>query len=467
MTIFPYKRKQNKILEATTSASRYPQKGRTPYNGYYVKPKTFATHPFTIDFLQQGFPDYEIIGATPYTEDPIYPFSFNSDISFTPIQSSFCEQMMKLSDNRIFCNLQTGYGKTFIMLYMISQIRKKSIVICYSTTVLNQWIKSLKNHTNFKMDRVMLITGSPKLHKISTGEIDISGIDIFLCTPTLIGSYADKYGWDAVAELFEKMHLGVKVYDEAHRNIKMLTIIDAFTNVKRNFYLSADYSQSNPEKRKLFFQTFFDVPIIRVDKKIEKSMRYIDAMVVNFNSKPRELDESQVNRPNYGFSNFEYMKYEFGKPDIVNALKAVLNSIINKNDEGKKILIATSMIEHVEYLYNSLKDEYAFYKPAKLYSELDPSEKQFALGQSNMIIATIGSFGPGIDVHGIRYVIAMDQFDNITDNQLAGRARPDNGKRAFYIMMNDAGFSYCIRKIERRLGYLSKTKLNGIFYVEI
>lgn len=190
------------------------------------------------------------------------------------------------------------------------------------------------------MDRVMLITGSPKLHKISTGEIDISGIDIFLCTPTLIGSYADKYGWDAVAELFEKMHLGVKVYDEAHRNIKMLTIIDAFTNVKRNFYLSADYSQSNPEKRKLFFQTFFDVPIIRVDKKIEKSMRYIDAMVVNFNSKPRELDEFQVNRPNYGFSNFEYMKYEFGKPDIVNALKAVLNSIINKNDEGKKILIA-------------------------------------------------------------------------------------------------------------------------------
>ena len=90
-----------------------------------------------------------------------------------------------------------------------------------------------------------------------------------------------------------------------------------------------------------------------------------------------------------------------------------------------------------------------------------------AAGPISLIIATIGSFGPGVDVKGIRYVISLDQFDYITDNQLSGRARPDHGKPAFYIMLNDSGFDYCNGKIRRRLGYLSKNKLSKISQVNI
>ena len=467
LTIYPYKKGMNKVLESITSISRYPRKGREPYTGYYIKPKTFACRPMSLEILQNGFPNYEIVSATKYQEDWIRPFEFNSDIEFTPIQLSFIEQMMKLSNNRIFCNLQTGFGKTFIMLYMIAQIRKKAIVFCYSTTVLKQWISSLKQHTNFQMNRLMLIQTSSMLHKIATGEIDISEIDIFLCTPILIGSYASQYGWNHVSELFEYMHIGTKVFDEAHRNIKMMTLIDAFTNVKRNYYLSADYSQSNPEKSKQYFQYFFDAPIIQVSKNIEKEMRYITALVINFNSHPSELEKMQVLRPHYGFSNYEYMKYQFDRSYLLNALNQVLLSIVQNNESGKKILIATSMIDHVIKIYNKLKDIYPTYKPAPFYSELSDNEKEFAKKESSLIIATIGSFGPGVDVKGIQYVIALDSFDYITDNQLSGRARPDHGKPAFYIMMNDTGFEYCNLKIRRRLGYLSKNKLNKISYIDI
>lgn len=467
LTIYPYKKGMNRPLESMTSISKYPRKGRSPYTGYYIKPKTFACRPLNLEILQNGFPKYEIVAATPYREDCIRPFSFNPDIEFTPIQLSFIEQMMRLSNNRVFCNLQTGFGKTFIMLYMIAQIRKKTIIFCYSTTVLKQWLRSLKQHTNFQMERAMLLQSSSSLHKIATGETDISEIDIFLCTPVLVGSYASQYGWSSVSELFETMHLGTKVFDEAHRNVKMMTLIDAFTNVKRNYYLSADYSQSNPEKSKQYFQYFFDAPIIQVAKDIERDMRYITALVVTFHSHPTDLEQMQVLRPNYGFSNFEYMKYQFNHSHLLNALDQVLLSVVQSNESGKKILIATSMIEHVEFLYEHLKPMYPTYHPTPFYSELSEEEKEYAKKESSMIIATIGSFGPGVDVKGIQYVIALDQFDYITDNQLSGRARPDHGKPAFYIMLNDSGFDYCNGKIRRRLGYLSKNKLNQISYVDI
>lgn len=469
MTIYPYKRKQCNLLEKLTSISRYPKKGRIPYNGFFVKPKMFACRLFTLDFLYSLFPDYEIISATPYKEDIIYPFAFHDNIEFSDVQKSFCGQMMKLHNNRIFCNLQTGYGKTFIMIYMISQIQRKTIVLCYKTDVLKQWVNSLNNHTTFDKNRSMIITSSQTLYNIENGDLDVSNIDIFLCTPTLIGSFADKYGWPKISSLFEKMHIGVKIYDEAHRNIKILTLLDAFTNVKRNFYLSADYSQSNPEKTKLFFQTFFDAQVVSVNSDVEKSMRYINALVVYFNSNPSELDQMSICNPNFGFNNFEYMKYEFSKEKLLQTLVVVLNTIVKSNYDGKRILIVTSMIEHVLAVHDYIKNLYPTYKPSPLYSELSDYEKEFALGQSDMIIATAGSFGPGIDVKGIKYVIALDQFDIITDNQLSGRARPDtNGinNEAFYIMLSDTGFDYCNKKIGRRIGYLAKHKLNKITYVK-
>ena len=467
ITIFPYKKGSNHSLEKMTSISRFPRKGRDAYTGYFVKPKTFACRPMSLEVLQNGFPKYEIISASPYREDWIRPFSFSDDIEFTPIQLSFIEQMMRLTSNRVFCNLQTGFGKTFIMLYMISQIRKKTIVFCYSTTVLEQWMLSLKNHTNFIMSRSLLIQSSSSLCKIISGELNISEIDIFFCTPVLIGRYASQYGWSKVSELFEKMHIGTKVFDEAHRNIKMMTLIDSFTNVKRNYYLSADYSQSNPEKSKQYFQYFFDAPIIQVSKDVEFEMRYINALLVNFHSHPTELEKMQVLRPKYGFSNFEYMKYQFTKTFLIDTLDQVIHSIVQNNGSGKKILIATSMIDHVVKIYNHLKNIYPTYNPAPFYSELSDDEKEYAKKESSMIIATIGSFGPGVDVKGIQYVIALDQFDYITDNQLSGRARPDHGKPAFYIILNDSGFEYCNEKIRRRLGYLSRNKLNKISKVEI
>lgn len=466
LTIYPYKRGQCKSLENITSVSKYPR-GREPFNGYYVKPKTFACRPFDRGMLEEMLPSYEIIGSVRYKDHPIRPFVFHSNIELSDIQSSFCEQMMGMSNNRIFCKLQTGYGKTFIMIYMISQILMRTIIICYSTTVLNQWKRSLENHTSFDPKRLMILSSSHTLRKIAIGEKDVSDIDIFLCTPTLIGSYASQYGWGSVSDLFEKLQIGIKVYDEAHRNLKAMTLIDAFTNVQRNFYLSAEYYQSNTAKSKLFFQSFYDAPIVEVSKDVEKGMRYINAIVVNFNSNPSELVEMQVIRENYGFSNFEYMKYQFANGKILDVLASLLLSIVDNNSDGKKILIATGMIEHVQIIYEFLKDRYPSYHPAMLYSELSDEEKEYAKTKSDMIIATIGSFGPGVDIKNIRYVIAMDQFDFITDSQLSGRARPDNGSKAFYMMLNDVGFDYCVKKIRKRVNYLAKTKLDHIFYTSI
>ena len=83
------------------------------------------------------------------------------------------------------------------------------------------------------------------------------------------------------------------------------------------------------------------------------------------------------------------------------------------------------------------------------------------------LVATYSSFSVGVDVKGIQFVISLDQIDPITDNQAAGRARPIEGRKAFYFLCSDYGFERCIKSRKKRISYLKTTKASGFYNVWI
>lgn len=441
---------------------------RIPFSGHFInKSKTYAMYHDNTYFLHDLLPDYQIKyeAAWPTYNYPAIPFKVHDSVEFTDLQIKTINQATMCGSDRVFINLQTGRGKTLVTIELIGHQKKKAIIFCYSTKVLDQWGETLKEFTDIDPKRILRVHSLSMVLSIANGTTDVSNYDIFLMTPMLATMFAEKYDWETFAEFIKNLHVGIKVYDEAHRNIRTMILIDAFTSIEKTYYLSADFAQATNEKEKLFYRIFWDVPVINpvVD---DIDLDYVNVCCVDYNSQPSTNEIINVHTKR-GFSNFNYMRYEYSKEYIFNALDAIIDAITKHNVECYKILILTSMIEHVDLLYDYLKKYENDYSIGKYYGPMNDKEKQNNLIYSEMLISTYSSFGVGVDARNIQYVISMDQVDRITDNQAAGRARPIKGRKAYYFMINDMGFDHCVKASKKRISYLKSSKANSVFMMHL
>ena len=151
-----------------------------------------------------------------------------------------------------FVHLQTAYGKTLLSVYLASVFNYKTMIMCFSVEILSQWIKTITKKTTFQSDKILLIDSSKILQGILDNTFDYKKYDIFLCTPKILTSFCNKKGYSELNKIFSKIGIGLKIFDEAHRNMANLIKINASTNVRYTLYLSADFGQADPELEKYF-----------------------------------------------------------------------------------------------------------------------------------------------------------------------------------------------------------------------
>lgn len=458
--------KQHRDILFETGYFDHSSRKHVHYIGYPIKgERAFGMYRMNLSQLQIMLPEYRV-ELVPYIEAwGIQPFDLNPDITLRPIQVETINQVQNSNSDRWFINLQTGQGKTITAIKLISNIGQKAMILCYSTDILNQWKDVFEDKTNIDPKRILRIDSSDKINKILSGVISPSDYDIYFMTNALVEYYAKHNGWNRITELFITLRIGVKVFDEAHRTLKTMILIDAHTSVKNNFYLGADFSQSNSVKEKLFMRIFWDTPVINPAEEVEE-LKYVVVMEVQYNSHPSHRDEMGI-YTHMGFSNFNYMKYQFGKPQIFLAIDSTIAGIIRNRGTDYKILILTSMKEHVDTLWKYLQEKYPDLYVGRYHGDVSESEKVETLEKAHIIVSTYSSFSVGRDVKGIQYVISLDQIDRITDNQSAGRAREIPGKKAFYFMLTDTGFKRCIESAKKRMAYLKKCKAIGFFTTNV
>ena len=464
--ITPWKRGQTCLyLENCNSIYDPVYHRKVPVTGFQKK-KTYYTYRYNLEKLQVMLPDYRFEPDLPVYAWEAHPFKFHDDIEFTMLQQSAISQASAAGVPRIFINLQTGRGKTFVGIELISKSHCKALIMCYSAAVLTQWVNSFIDHTDIDPKRILLMRGYRSLDDILSGDINVKDYDIFLMTPSLCLSYSKRYSWEQLGQVVSAMHIGVKIYDEAHRNISTMVMLDANTNIERTYYLSADFNQSNLEKAQKYFAMFWDVPIINPENDMEIDLSYVIVTCLDYNSHPEDRDQVAVITKR-GFNNFNYMRYQFEKGVIFEVMDTAVSQIIPFMNKFR-LLILTSLSEHMPLIVNHLKSLYddQFYIGG-FHGDMEKEEKQDTLEHAQIIVATYSSFSVGVDVKGIQFVISLDQIDPITDNQAAGRARPIEGRKAFYFLCSDYGFERCIKSRKKRISYLKTTKASGFYNVWI
>lgn len=475
--ITPYHKRQNPYLERITSVYQAMPKRKfgkySPVTGYLLESDkeepSFVTHRHDPIFLQDQFPDYQIV-TIPHTPYRMLqkPISIDSDVTPREVQYEMIQDVLvHQGESQWFIHLSQGLGKTLLSVFLIAHFNIRSIIMCYDTKVLRQWERTILEKTDVGSERLLSIDSSKLLYQIVIGDFPAWEYDIFMCTPGLLRSFGTRYGWHLLSPLMERMGIGFKIFDEAHRNIGNMIKINAVTSVAKTLYLSGDFAQSNKQKEQLYFRMFHQVPILRPENEIMNTLRFTQAIVIKYDSKPTELDRASV-YSRRGFSYYDYMKYQITTDEWFQTLDLIMDQIITTNVDKRKILILVNMIEHVDLVFHHICEKHeATYVCGRFHSQVPEEERERCIREANLIVSTYQSFSVGIDIASIKYVISGSVCTKVDDNQASGRPRPmADGSDAFYFMMCDMGFPYVKDKLAERLNYLKSTKIKGIAVVD-
>ena len=429
-----------------------------PFNGT----NCYATYNRDYDFLKRCLPNYEIVIADHNKSKAMKQrISLVNIESFKPAQS----EMITLIDNSLktkssnawFVNLQTDSGKTVLAVYYATRFNLKTIILCFSDTVLLQWESTFKNRTTIDPNRMVRLNGAI-IDGILGGLIDPDEYDVYIATPTLLDRFAtDRRDYIKILDFFNRAGIGFLVFDEAHHHTSSIVRLLSVVNPKYQMYLSADFSQGNFEKEDQFRKVFHNIPVLKPTTELARTMKHTKVMVVEFNTYPTAIEkEAPFNR--YGFDANLYMSYEFSKGVIQKLIFHLIHTCMSI-DKNYRMLILFTNVKHVEEMYSIIKMNYPQYKVGKFHGEMKKEDKLWSKDQADIIIATYTSFSTGLDTHDIKYVVSCNQCNKVQDNQAAGRSRPlPDGTDGVYFMLIDVGFSYSRSKLKTRLFYLSETK---------
>lgn len=481
MQFIPYKPKFLKRILNARSIYISACHQMDPVTAYVMKDgingKRLVTYHCHSDWLAKECPDYEITNMPKnHVEKLGHSFRLNDDIMPNEVQTMTVDAVLNNHLKTAFFNIPTGEGKTLMAIYLTSLLGVKAWMTCYRTIVLDQWVKTLQEKTTFDPKRSLILRDSKTLLKMACGDFPYENYDFYLSTPKLLIGFAERYGLDLLNDVMDLCGIGVKYYDEAHRNVGNMVKINGLTNVERTYYLSADFNQSSEEKAKLYFKMFGRVPVIRPDGEYVIKKRYTVGIMVKYNTHPSLVQEEGCFRE-YGFDAFAYMNYQVQHSEFWRVLSEVMVSIRNTNlslKKGYRTLIMCNLIAHVDLiletlrpLVNSLYEGHEIPKMGRYHSKMEEEERRDTYENADIIVSTYQSMSVGVDMPMIRYVVNLSPLSIIDDNQAAGRARAlCDGMDVYYFMFLDEGFRYITKNLPKRTDYLMQQKLKTLTSIQ-
>lgn len=465
--ITPYLRGQCKPLENMCSRYDSVYHKHIFTTGFYAEDEgIFLTHSLTTSFIKQHFPNYKIThkSATLYKFDSV---DCKAGIVLRENQKNVMFKLENCDSEEIFLNVPTAVGKTFMGTIYATFLQTKTLVMCKSVTILDQWEEAIDTITVGGSKRVYRVKGSDDLIKLIDGRVNPYNYDFFLMTPAVVTSFAKRQSWEEFGRIIEAARISLNIVDEAHLNIGASVRLNASTCVYKTLYLSADDTRGSTDAKNAFNSVFYNTVFIRMDEDELQQLKHIIAVFVTFNSKPDAGEIQQIQGGPYNWSHLEYSKYEFRKQITQAKTIFIINEILEAT-KGKpyyKILILLQTIDQIESLGDELADIYKDKLTVGKFHSKMTKEDKIEARKCGVIVSTYGSFSVGVNEVNpeIRYVISTVPVDEVTTNQAGGRCRPIEGKYSWLYMLYDTGFGYCENKIRRVASYLTRSKIKDIY----
>ena len=335
-------------------------------------------------------------------------------------------------------NLSTGKGKTYCSIATIAFYQIKSVIITGSNSLLTQWEQNIVEYTNLNSSDIFRINGSDICNMILNGSSNkAENASIFLCSHGTLRSFGDRYGWDKVGELFKKLGIGMKFYDECHTNYDNMLMIDFFTNIFKTFYVTATPGRSDWKENHIFQISLKNVP--NIDLFDENKDPHTSYIALKWNSNPTAMDISRCKSSMYGLDRNKYMEYLTKKPEFYELLRVIMDLVIKC--KGRALLYIGTNDGILRVYYWICQNYPEFIGDIGIFTSLVSKEDKMKEKKKRLLLSTTKSAGLGEHIEGLKLTVVLAEpfKSDIVFRQTLGRTRDPN---TIYIETVDLGFKY-------------------------
>lgn len=339
---------------------------------------------------------------------------------------------------QICVNLNTGAGKTYVTIACSTYLGVRSMMITSSNGWIDQWAERILEYTDTAPSEIYKLIGINSIAMIIRDKVKIKNIKYILASHMTIKSYGDKYGWEKVGELFKKLRIGIKIYDEAHLDFSNICNIDFATNTYKTIYLTATPARSNTEEDKIYQASFETCPKIDLfNKETDPRTHYI---ALKYNSNPTQKDINKCNNKwKKMFDVNAYCKYIIHNPRFYDMFRIILEEIFIRGKALIYVGLNEAVLELKKWIINNypwLENEIGIYT-----SIINPKDKEEEL-KKTIILTTTRSAGAALDIHGLKVTVVLCEIfkSKVLARQSLGRTR-DYG--TWYIELVDVGIEAC------------------------
>lgn len=359
-------------------------------------------------------------------------------------------------------NIDTGDGKTFGTVTAILKMKIKAIIITHQEKLKSQWISTFSDMTSFPIENLCNISGTGVIDDIMKGKINA---EIYCVNHQTIAAYAREHGWTSIRKFFQKIKVGIKVFDEAHKFFENIFMIDNFSNTYKTIYLTATFGRSDAKEKSIYNKAFSSLARFGEETiNYEEKRKHIIFVVVYYKSKPAYGILPTV-KNKFGFSSYKYIDYALSEES--NSLRKVLYQILEKtkNIEGKTLILSPKT-ESVDIIAKNVED-YTGKEVGIIHSKNGVSNNEESKTK-DIISSTIKSVGEGVDIKGLRILIDLEPVTSkLLADQVRGRLREyseDDDTYLFYPV--DTTINECYECLRRILPVMKK-KCKEIIYLKM
>ena len=335
-------------------------------------------------------------------------------------------------------SLKCGGGKTVLALYIISLLKKKTIVVVHKDFLMTQW-----------RDRIQQFLPDARIGKIQQNTIDIENKDIVL---SMVQSLSQKEYDKNVFSSF-----GLAIFDECH-HLGAEVFSRSMSKVASKYMLGLSATPDRKDGLRKVFEWFIG-PMVFSSKK-DKNKDYIETRIYEY-----------MNDNDKHYSKLETIRTKRGPqpcmPRMINNISncndrnLFINKIIhNEYNNGRKILILSDRREYLnitqKWCNENIKDNIA----GQYVGGMKPSELRDSQ-EKDIILGTFSMASEGMDIPKLNTIILASPKSDVI--QSVGRIlREKADARKFHPLVIDIkdihpNFSFFKRQCDKRISFYKKS----------
>ena len=345
----------------------------------------------------------------------------------------------------------------------------KTIIFVPFSKLLDQWKSAYTDYTSLSDKDIMVIQGSSACEKILAGKCH--HIKVFICSMDTITSFQKKHGNLKTIELLKATGAYIKIIDEIHRDIRAVSMIEALSNFRLNYYMSASPGRAEQKENWIFRTLFKNVPSFGGDFQTQEE-KHITVMIKKFKWTPdyKQIRAMVNNKTGLNIKAYErelINSPQFQRQSFDDAILVLLNWAKGVMKPGKRLMLMAQSIETLFYI-QKLAEKVFPGETGVYYGGLSKKEKAIAI-EKKIIVATDSSLGTGANIPELQFLIYCSTYSNwLNARQISGRLRKLNdGTQVVYIELLNVGYLKTMKQFDKRKGELQRRSKTGkLFFVE-